>query len=683
VSGPPGGRTVIRARNRALGLVFLGIALACGAPAWADGDEGCVKCHTDAALAPGHLVDRERLGRSVHKGKTCTDCHFDYEVHPHPASAETVRCTECHESTATKVAASAHGPRGGEGEAAASCSDCHGVHDVFRATSEASRLHPLNVTRTCSRCHSEHGVSGPGDRGVESLSVADLLRLPYVDDTHGRALLRSGLVVAPTCVTCHGAHDILGPAHASSSVHHARVSQTCGTCHVGILREYARSAHARAVAAESPGGRAAATCTSCHVPHGIQVVDQHFKLAIIDNCTSCHGDRGRTYRGTYHGRVTEIGSGGVASCDDCHTAHSILPSRDPLSSVHVDHRTMTCAKCHEGATDEFARYQVHADPGDRANYPVLYWAEWIMRMLILVTWSAWGIHSALWLFRLWRERDARKAVAPREPTGRWYRRWPWMYRAIHLLMATSFLLLALTGLPLRYSSAEWSGAVFWLLGGAANVRMLHRLGAVLTLVYVAMFLGMILVRWAKREKGLFRGPTTLLPRLQDLRDVGANLRWFVRGGPPPKFDRWTYWERFDFLAEVWGVAFIGITGLVMWFPVFFTRFLPGEAINLAHVLHSYEALLATGFIFSVHFFNANLRPGKFPVDPVFLTGRISEEEFRHERPLEYERMAREGRLESEAMPPPRPPVLRRARVIGVLLLSFGLLLLALMLAASV
>lgn len=96
-------------------------------------------------------------------------------------------------------------------------------------------------------------------------------------------------------------------------------------------------------------------------------------------------------------------------------------------------------------------------------------------------------------------------------------------------------------------------------------------------------------------------------------------------------DRWTYWEKFDYLAVFWGMFIIGISGLILWFPAFFGKFLPGEAINLATLLHSDEALLATGFIFAIHFFNTHFRADRFPMDMVILSGSISEEEIEQER----------------------------------------------------
>jgi hypothetical protein len=114
----------------------------------------------------------------------------------------------------------------------------------------------------------------------------------------------------------------------------------------------------------------------------------------------------------------------------------------------------------------------------------------------------------------------------------------------------------------------------------------------------------------------------MVPRGKDFTDFVGNFRWFLYLGRRPRFDRWTYWEKFDYFAVFWGVAIIGFSGLVLWFPQFFTTFLPGWFLNAAHVVHSDEALLATGFIFIFHFFHTHLRPETFPLDPVIFTGRI-------------------------------------------------------------
>jgi cytochrome b subunit of formate dehydrogenase len=166
----------------------------------------------------------------------------------------------------------------------------------------------------------------------------------------------------------------------------------------------------------------------------------------------------------------------------------------------------------------------------------------------------------------------------------------------------------------------------------------------------------------------------MVPQPRDVLDLLLMFRYFLYLGPRPKFDRFTYWEKFDYLAVFWGVAIIGVSGLVLWFPTVFTTFLPGWALNAAYVIHSDEALLATGFIFLFHFFHTHLRPESFPMDTVIFTGRMPLETFKHERPLEYERLVAEGRLDEVLVPPPTPAELRRAYVFGFTALTIGVVL---------
>ena len=117
---------------------------------------------------------------------------------------------------------------------------------------------------------------------------------------------------------------------------------------------------------------------------------------------------------------------------------------------------------------------------------------------------------------------------------------------------------------------------------------------------------------------------------------------------------------------------IGSTGLILWFPEFFTRVLPGWAINVATIVHSDEALLACGFIFTIHFFNTHLRPEKFPMDTVIFTGRISEHEMQEERGVEYERLQREGRLAAKEAAPPTDESRWFGWIVGGAALTLGI-----------
>jgi cytochrome b subunit of formate dehydrogenase len=229
-------------------------------------------------------------------------------------------------------------------------------------------------------------------------------------------------------------------------------------------------------------------------------------------------------------------------------------------------------------------------------------------------------------------------------------------------MIVSFMSLALTGLTLKFSYTKWASVLSHLLGGFESAGYIHRSAAVVMFgVFVTHLVDVY--RLKKREHGSWRalllGPSSMLPSRRDLREFLGTLKWFVGQGERPAYGRWTYWEKFDYFAVFWGIAVIGSTGLTLWFPVFFTRFLPGWFLNVATIIHSDEALLATGFIFTVHFFNTHLRPEKFPMDITVFTGRMRVEELKRDKPREYEALVASGKLE-EKMEEAYPPIVIRA-----------------------
>jgi hypothetical protein len=189
--------------------------------------------------------------------------------------------------------------------------------------------------------------------------------------------------------------------------------------------------------------------------------------------------------------------------------------------------------------------------------------------------------------------------------------------------------------------------------------------------------------FVKGEKGILWGPTSMVPQPRDFLDFFAMVKWFVVGGPAPKFEHFTYWEKFDYWAVLWGTAVMGVAGLILWFPVVASRLLPGWMFNVALFVHGAEATLAIGFIFVVHFFNGHLRPGKFPMDLVIFTGRVSTHELQHERAAEFDRLRASGSLQQLAADAPTPLSVRRGYVIGTIGVSVGLALFALILYATI
>lgn len=263
------------------------------------------------------------------------------------------------------------------------------------------------------------------------------------------------------------------------------------------------------------------------------------------------------------------------------------------------------------------------------------------------------------------------ARAPRE-----YQRFTRTHRVLHILMILSFMTLAWTGMTLKFSYTGWARFLARAYGGFQAAGTLHRLAAA---VMFGIFLAHLydLIVNVRARFGSFRGllfnPDTLLPTRKDLQDVRGSFRWFLGKGPRPRYGRWTYWEKFDYFAVFWGMVVIGSTGLLLWFPEFFTRFLPGSLINVATIIHSDEALLAVGFIFTVHFFNTHLRPEKFPMDLVIFTGSMPVEEYREDKPEDYERLVASGELQTRLVDPYPLIVLRAIRVFAWAALGLGLL----------
>ena len=256
-----------------------------------------------------------------------------------------------------------------------------------------------------------------------------------------------------------------------------------------------------------------------------------------------------------------------------------------------------------------------------------------------------------------------------------FQRFTRLNRTLHILMIVSFMSLALTGMTLKFSYTGWAATLSRLLGGFETAGYIHRAAAVLMIGIFLVHIGDLVRRGARETwRAMLFGPDTMLPTLKDLRDFWGTLKWFLGLGKRPRYGRWTYWEKFDYFAVFWGIFVIGSTGFLLWFSEFVTRFIPGWAINVATIIHSDEALLATGFIFTVHFFNTHLRPEKFPMDIVIFTGRMPIEEFRRDKPLEYEALVASGRLH-ENLAEPYPPVVTRAvRAFGwtALALGFGM-----------
>jgi nitrate/TMAO reductase-like tetraheme cytochrome c subunit len=373
------------------------------AVAWAEttpSNEDCLACHgSELERAKGKPIAAigEAFAASVHgqASLSCVDCHADLDGKelPHPDKLAKPDCATCHDDAVKAYDESVHAQarRKAPDSQAATCTDCHGsVHEIRSSKDPQSRTYHFNVPKTCSTCHGNPAVIAKS--GIAAGNVPE----HFKDSIHGRALSKSGLLVAPNCATCHGNHDIRPAADTKSRVNHANVPETCGSCHAGIRAVYETSVHAAAL---HEGNPRAPVCVDCHTAHDTQVADATWKSALVKECGTCHQESLRTFRDTFHGKVSALGFVRAATCADCHGAHGILPKRDPRSTVADQHRVETCRKCHPSATEKFARYDPHADGHNQKRDPVLFFISQAMKLLLLGVFAFFGLHTLLWLGR--------------------------------------------------------------------------------------------------------------------------------------------------------------------------------------------------------------------------------------------------------------------------------------------
>lgn len=660
-------------------------------------DNACATCHGEVDLWEDDTlrlyISQESLADDIHlqKGVNCHDCHggdpssFDVpqahaievdasqsDATPFKAELSDIRksCGTCHDQQQQDMLGGVH-HKGAE--TPLDCDACHGekVHGMVAVEDSRSPVFLNNQVKVCGECH---------ESGLDS----------YNASVHGLGLHESGLLVTAVCSDCHGAHGIYPASDEQSALHVTKVSTTCGTCHQFIEERLAKSVHGRGngpggeTEEAAPGGdvKRKPSCTDCHQGHDLtpsELVD--FRRGLSDRCGSCHADLSSGYAISMHGSLTELGYGPAAMCSDCHGAHDILPISDPDSKLSLANRQATCAECHPGAPRNYISFDPHADHRYFGRNPLLFCIFVVLVIMICSTFGFFGLHSLLWFIRGTIDVFKNGRPKPLKPGTMAYVRFAPVHRVAHTLMVVSFLGLAATGLPLKYSNYQWAQTLAYLVGGFESTSVWHRIFGVMNIGILVVYVSWMLLRMATRSKtgisriGLVFGPDSMVPNWRDLKDFVQMIRWFFGRGPKPTFERWTYWEKYDFWGASADIVAIGFTGMILWFPRLFCAYLPGEVLNIAKVIHSTQALMATGFVFAIHFFNTHLRPDKMPMDMSILTGLISEEDAHEERADFIQRMRREGQLDQLKTTVPSRSALILRKLGGWTALTMGLALL--------
>ncbi|MEW6658703.1 MAG: cytochrome b/b6 domain-containing protein [Thermodesulfobacteriota bacterium] len=228
-------------------------------------------------------------------------------------------------------------------------------------------------------------------------------------------------------------------------------------------------------------------------------------------------------------------------------------------------------------------------------------------------------------------------------------------RVFHVFIMVTFLIQAVTGMGRLLYHTAWGKAVVSLFGGYDGATAVHNTVGILMIIGFVIHLAYVLakVEWKSWRRSLFDADS-LVPRRADAVHLGQKIRWFFGLGPPPSFDRWTYWEKFDYWAVFWGLPLLAITGLPLMYPLAASRILPGWVLNVFVLLHRAEALLAMLYIFIIHFTIGHFRRGMFPMNECMFAGSVELEKEEKEKPLWIARLQEEGRLEEVMVAgPPR------------------------------
>lgn len=557
------------------------------------------------------------------------------------------------------------------------CLECHSDQTLTKTNASGKEISlfvdaaklaaSAHRTNTCASCHADLTENHPDDnlaaRPVDCRQCHERQSESYGASVHGLAL-KAGQADSATCQDCHDSHEVVPPISLRSPLHVSRQAETCGSCHDQEAQDFAASVHGRALAA---GVRDAPTCTDCHFEHKIRSLANGSSRTISEDvCSRCHAserintkynlpaDRVRTFFDSYHGLASQYGSTRAANCGSCHGYHKILPSTDADSTIHPSQLVATCGKCHPGANEKFALSKIHVDitaarSGPDLGGAVNWWVRKIYLLLIFGVVGAMFVHNLLLFLK--------KVAAHLRSTGRPVLRMGRSQRWQHAVLATSFIVLAITGFALKFPDS-WISLV---LGSSEPFRRwAHRIAGVVLLVIGAYHL--IYLFRTREGRQLVKD---LFPIKRDLRDMIAMVRYLTGlSSEKPKIGRFGYAEKMEYWAVVWGTILMGATGLMIWFKMDVTQWLPRWAVDVALTIHYYEAILACLAIVVWHFYHVIFDPDVYPLNMACWDGKVSEHWHKEEHaldaaarpgnathPADHSAVAQEAASDNRAGPP--------------------------------
>lgn len=616
----------------------------------------CMSCHGDAPQKHAfHPQMIKATGTNGTPDISCKQCHGTHDIlsPQDPLTATNPNnqpefCGKCHPRVKEAFLNSAHGGALlADVKGAPSCVRCH-VNDITQIRPGRDSVQVKTAQeKVCLTCH----LDNPDVRNRVAPSAGFIAS--YEQSVHGAAL-NGGNAKAANCVDCHGAHEMKKGNNPASHVNRTHIPETCSKCHSTVAAEFAGSIHGTAF---RRGNTDAPVCTDCHGEHNILAPSNPKSPVAAKNvsaqvCSPCHSsvkltakygissDRFSTFSDSYHGLAIRGGSIEVANCTSCHGVHDIKPSSDSTSRTNKANLSAICGKCHPGANERFAIGQVHVNLSEEGKEPSLYWIATLYLILIVVVVGGMFFHNFIdFLKKSRRKLLVRRGIIPEEHVGhRLYLRMSRSERLQHGSLLVSFTLLVITGFMLHYPDAWWVKSLRDLSNDVFDLRSLvHRIAAVV--MVAASLYHLYYIFFTERGKSLIRD---LMPRLQDVRDAVGVLKYNLGFSPiKPKFGRFSYIEKSEYWALVWGTMVMAVTGFIMWFDNTFIGLLTKLGYDVARLIHFYEAWLATLAILVWHFYYVMFNPDTYPINLAFWTGTLTEAEMKEEHPLELEARKRE------------------------------------------
>lgn len=245
-------------------------------------------------------------------------------------------------------------------------------------------------------------------------------------------------------------------------------------------------------------------------------------------------------------------------------------------------------------------------------------------------------------------------------------------RLFHLLLMVSFLVQATTGVGRMYAETNFGKVLLTPFGGFYNALVWHKLVGIFMLVLFGVHLVYIMIVALRLRERSILGPDSIIPNQMDIRMMVNHLGWMVGRNKIPPFERWGYWEKFDYWAVFWGMVIIGGTGLILYDPLASSAIMPGWTINVAFWIHRIEAILAMAHIFLIHFAIAHLRRHNFPMDRAMFAGGADLESAKEERAAWISRLEQEGQLNNLTSKDTSLPGLVVSYLIGFSAILLGL-----------